>query len=102
MTFQMDEEATLDAMAHASTVDLFNGYVTLYGVACVGSDDDQSHSHGGQLSLTATEAIEAAHECNADNPTGCRYLAFACGLSIEDLTFVFTQLREAGWEPDGN
>jgi hypothetical protein len=93
--FVFDEEATQDAMAHAATVDLFAGQVTLYGVVCIGSGHAPHYSHGGQLCLDPGTAIELARGENEhmlqwaadeeDPGPECRYLPFAAGLDPNQL-----------------
>lgn len=86
MTFEFDDELTLDAFAHSGMVDLAYGNVTLYAVVCIGSGEEPHFSHGGALSLTAEAALQAAKQGNDEEPYGnCRYLPTALGLSVEDL-----------------
>lgn len=83
MTFKFDEDATLDSMAHASSVDLDLGQVTLFAVVCIGSDEAH-FSHGGQLTLSAEDAIGAARAANAAE-SWCRYLPAAVGIPVPQL-----------------
>ena len=78
MTFQFDEERTLTHMAHAASVDLWAGQLTLYAVACSGSDDEPHASHGGQVCANATEALETAKYLNTLEQE-CHYLPLALG-----------------------
>lgn len=84
MTFTYDEPATLRHMAHAASVDLWNGQLTLYAVACAGSDDEPHASHGGQVCANATEAMETARHLNALEQE-CHYLPLAIGCHPEVL-----------------
>lgn len=84
MTFQIDEEATIEAMAYAGNVDLSTGQATLYVIFCAGSDEQPHVSHGGAAGLDANEVIQAAKEAN-EAPGKCHYLAAAVGIIPEDL-----------------
>jgi hypothetical protein len=92
VSFQLDEDKTLDAMAHASTVDLMAGQVTLYAVVCCGSGEAPHYSHGGQLTLNAHEAIEVAKSENVDAEAegiDCHYLAAAVGIDPAAIAHIY-------------
>jgi hypothetical protein len=105
MTFTFDEDATLDAMAYASTVDLLHGQVTLYATVCIGSGREPHFSHGGQLTLDANEAIELAkaeNETMAEVGGDCRYLPMAVGLHPLGLFELARALASDGYEEPGS
>lgn len=96
MTYEMDVDQTMDAMAYAATVDLSAGMVTVFAVFCAG-DEEQHFSHGGTIVLDANEAITAAMEANAMNPN-CHYLAGAMGMHPADMVQA---LRMMAYGPEG-
>jgi hypothetical protein len=93
MTFEFDDELTLDAFAHSGMVDLMKNAVTIYGVVCIGSGKEPHFSHGGTLTLSPELAIEVAKSENIDvlawadeeGTVPCRYLPVAMGLSVSEL-----------------
>jgi hypothetical protein len=105
MTFTFDEDATLDAMAYASTVDLLHGQVTLYATVCIGSGREPHFSHGGQLTLDANEAIELAkyeNESIAEEGGACRYLPMAVGIHPGGLFALANALMSGGFPEPGD
>ncbi|MES2155986.1 MAG: hypothetical protein V4510_12705 [bacterium] len=96
MSFEFDEDETLGAFAHAGMVDLDNQAVTLYAVVCIGSGDEPHFSHGGELTLSAVEAVRVAKAGNLEpGPHGCRYLPAAMGLDVESLFALASQAMAA-------
>ncbi len=86
MTYKFDEDATLDAMAYASSIDLMSGHATIFGIVCIGDGSEPGFSHGGELTLDAHDAIAAAKDANeAPGGPGCRYLPFAAGIEPDQL-----------------
>lgn len=101
MTYEFDVQETLNSMAYASTVDLFNGAVTLYAVVCIGTEE-QHFSHGGHLTLSAQDAITVAQEENVAAAGNCRYLPMAVGLDPSAIMHLAATLTGGGYEEPGD
>lgn len=99
--FVMDQEKTLDALAKAASIDLEVGSVTLYAVVCVGSDEDPTFSHGGQLTLSAHDAIAATNLANDDDHR-CHYLTAAVGIQPDELITIANMVLSEGWKEPGD
>lgn len=106
MTFDFDMEATLDAFARAGMLHMMGGQLTLFGVACVGSDGSPHSSHGGVLFLTATQALKFAQQCNdlANEDTEvedpCHYLPTAMSVEPDQLRALLAAMDSDGWKED--
>lgn len=89
--FEFDEDATLDAMAYSSSIDLMYGQVTLFAVTCIGAARGKHFSHGGMLTLDANEAIATAKHQNElayHEGATCRYLPSAVGIDPGSLVHI--------------
>ena len=103
--FEFDEEETINAMAYASNVDLIHGQATLFAIVCIGDGKRPHFSHGGQLTLSATEAIEVAKGENQsayEDGMGCRYLPAAVGIHPGALIHLARLVMSNGIEEPGD